>query len=310
MTAIAGRESGWKNDAPHMDNNGHYATGLWQINPSTAADSPPLKNAQDMMQKLGGQDMGGLAAWALAPPGSVALNGIKQPDPYPWGTVPPVAANDSGYYSNGTFVPFNYSLNPTLIAQAIGAYAQLEAFGPATSAELNSANGWGAPGPSSTASSVDPTGPASDLSTAGTTKGCDKTSYLINGPLGINLIDKCQAKALKGGFLVAAGAGTMLLGMAMIIVSGLAGKGPLSPVVDIAGGYLAGARKLPGMRSSPSPSTPEASGAGQMRSDRATLNREISKRSTSSEDQSVNYFGGKAVKPAPASKRVDDSTEF
>ena len=133
MTAIAGRESGWNNDPPHTDNNGVSSTGLWQINSTnTTGLTDPMGNANRAFAMAGGNSLGGLGAWALTPPGSTSVAGITQPNPYPWGTVPPVLHGDSGYYQDGTFVPHNYALTASQIAQAIYAYGQLQAHGPAT----------------------------------------------------------------------------------------------------------------------------------------------------------------------------------
>jgi hypothetical protein len=76
--------------------------------------------------------------------------------------------------------------------------------------------------------------------------------------LGLHLLNGCQRKAIVGGLTVAAGGVVMLLGVALVVVSGVAGKGPLAPVVDVAGGYLAGARKVSGGRT-PTASPPSTS---------------------------------------------------
>ncbi len=55
----------------------------------------------------------------------------------------------------------------------------------------------------------------------------------------------CQLKALGGGLLVAAGALTMILGGALIVVAGLEGKGPAAPAVQAGQSVLRQYRKLP-----------------------------------------------------------------
>ena len=299
MTAIAGRESGWNNDPPHTDTNGISSTGLWQINSSsTAGLTDPLGNAQAMVARLGGNSMGGLSAWALAPPGTVALNGIKQPDPYPWGTVPPVAAGDSGYYVNGQFVQHNYSLAPSLIAQALYAYGQLQAFGPATKSELNS-GAWGSTGGSAALQNINPNGPAADTSTVAAGQCSAKPIFTIPhtsfGPTGCNL------KAFKGALLVGAGGGVLLFGVALIVISGFAGKGPLSPVVDIAGGYVAGARKATRL----SGSSGDSGGSnGPSEAEVTASDRRIIARQQRKDEKSipaeVNYSGGRHLRAETA----------
>ena len=260
MTAIAGRESGWNNDPPHTDTNGISSTGLWQINSAnTSGLTDPLGNAQAAFARAGGNTLGGLSAWALAPPGSTALNGVPQPKVYPWGTVPPVAANDSGYYSNGQFVQHDYSLAPGLVAQALYAYAQLQSFGPATKAELNG-SGWGSAGGSTTAAAISPSSPvvASDTSTTG---GCSSKPMVIGsvGALGVTAfpgVNACQAKALKGGFLVAVGGATVLFGVALVIIAtGISGKGPIAPVASFVTGGRIGNKASKVANSSPSSET-------------------------------------------------------
>ena len=293
MTAIAGRESGWNNAPPHTDNNGISSTGLWQINSTnTKGLTDPIGNANRAYAMAGGNSLGGLGAWALTPPGSTSIAGVTQPNPYPWGTVPPVLKGDSGYYQDGTFVPHNYALTASQIAQAIYAYGQLQAHGPATQSELNG-SGWGTTGPQTIAAAVSPGGSIADTSTA-SGKGCDSSTYLIN-ILGLKLLNGCQQKALKGGACVFAGGAVMLFGGALIIVSGLAGKGPLAPVVSAASGYVAGAKRLPGIGGGAKAVESGPSEASVMRSDRAILKREGAKRETSI-DASYNTNGQKPLR--------------
>jgi hypothetical protein len=294
MTAIAGRESGWNNDAPHTDNNGISSTGLWQINSSnTAGLTDPVQNAKAAFGLAGGNTLKGLSAWALTPPGSTSITGVSQPNPYPWGTVPPVASGDSGYYENGTFVAHNYSLTASQIAQALYAYGQLGAFGPATQSELNSANGWGTTGSNAAAGSVNP-----DVASGGGITpgggGCDSSSYLIS-VLGLNLLNKCQLKAIKGGMLTLAGGAVLLFGGALVVISGLAGKGPLAPVVNVAQGYVGAAKKLPGVGRSASTAA-EDSRPPTSASDTRAIAAARRKTETRSEDQGVNYKGGKPLR--------------
>ena len=55
--------------------------------------------------------------------------------------------------------------------------------------------------------------------TAGT---CDPNKYAINGPLGIHLLNQCNAKALTGGLLVGVGATVMGFGIIVVVAWGLA----------------------------------------------------------------------------------------
>jgi hypothetical protein len=302
MTAIAGRETGWKNDAPHTDTNGIASTGLWQINSSnTAGLTDPVTNAKSAFALAGGNTLKGLRAWALTPPGDTSIGGVSQPSPYPWGTVPPVASGDSGYYdTSGTFHPLNYSLTASQIAQAIYAYGQLATWGPATTSELNSANGWGTTGQNAAAGSVSP-----DAAGGGGTSpgggGCDSSTYLINfggvaGVGGFQFLNKCQLKALKGGALTLAGGAVLLFGGALVVISGLAGKGPLAPVVNVAQGYVNGAKRLPGVGKSASTAAESGPSESQtMRHDRSVIARERDKRSRS-DTLEVNRKGGKPLR--------------
>ena len=87
----------------------------------------------------------------------------------------------------------------------------------------------------------------------------------------------------------------MLFGGALIIVSGLAGKGPLAPVVSAASGYVAGAKRLPGIGGGAKAVESGPSEASVMRSDRAILKREGAKRETSI-DASYNTSGQKPLR--------------
>jgi hypothetical protein len=298
MTAIAGSESGWNNDPGHTDNNGATVTGLWQLQPSTNADVDPITNAKHAYAKAGGNTLAGLGNWALTPPGGTSITGVSQPNPYPWGTVPPVLKGDSGYYENGTFVQHNYALTASQVAQAIYAVGQVLAFGPATKAELNSAAGWGTTGANaSTTDSNDASNSAGsqgggDTSTGG--GGCDSTSYLIS-ILGLNLLNKCQLKAIKGGMLTLAGGAVLLFGGALVVISGLAGKGPLAPVVNVAQGYVGAAKRLPGVGKSASTAA-EDSRPPTSASDTRAIAAARRKTETRSEDQGVNYKGGKPLR--------------
>jgi hypothetical protein len=294
MTAIAGRETGWNNDPPHTDTNGISSTGLWQINSSnTTGLTDPVTNAQNAFSRAGGNTLAGLSAWALTPPGQTSLAGVTQPKPYPWGTVPPALWGQDNLGQQ-----INYALTASQVAQAIYAYGQLQAHGPATSAEMQGA-GWGTTGPQTIASAVSPGGSIADTSTSGN-GGCNTKGNVFSegGILGIGSLNftYCQLKALKGGLLTFAGGAVMLFGGALIIVSGLAGKGPLAPVVSAASGYVAGAKRLPGIGGGAKAVESGPSEASVMRSDRATLKREGAKRETSTEDQGVNYKGGKPLR--------------
>jgi hypothetical protein len=138
-----------------------------------------------------------------------------------------------------------------------------------------------------------------DTSTSGN-GGCNAKGNVFSegGILGIGSLNftYCQLKALKGGLLTFAGGAVMLFGGALIIVSGLAGKGPLAPVVSAASGYVAGAKRLPGIGGGAKAVESGPSEASVMRSDRAILKREGAKRETYTEDQGVNYKGGKPLR--------------
>jgi hypothetical protein len=313
MTAIAGRESGWNNDPPHTDNNGISSTGLWQINSTnTKGLTDPIGNANRAYAMAGGNSLGGLGAWALTPPGSTSIAGITQPNPYPWGTVPPVLKGDSGYYQDGTFVPHNYALTASQIAQAIYAYGQLMTFGAATTKELNGSAGWGTTGASSNAadstaaSNAASNAAAGGSSDTGSGSGCGSLPLIIPAikvPLGLTTLtvfpglSACNAKAIKGVTLTFVCGAGMLLGLGLVIISGFAGKGPMAPVVGAAQSYVAGAKKLPGVGGGRSRATADAgpSEASVMRSDRAILKREGAKRETSI-DASYNTSGQKPLR--------------
>jgi|GEM_PF-2093534 len=281
MTAIAGWQSSYTNAAPHVDTNGIDSTGLWQINSAnTAGLTDPVQNAQAAFSRAGGNTLSGLSAWALTPPGQQSLAGATQPNPYPWGTVPPPIYG--GYTdTSGVFHPLNYSLPAANIAQALEAYLMLQTYGPATQAELNAQKGWGSVSTTGAPSgTVNPNTPipggssAADTSTSG---GCASAKPVFDIDLKVTSLKltACNAKAIKGAFCVVTGGGIMLFGVALIVVSGLVGKGPLSPVVDVAGGYIAGARKLPGVRRVPTPSGPSESQV--RRSDQRVISRETKK---------------------------------
>ncbi len=292
MTAIAGRETGWNNDPPHTDTNGISSTGLWQINSSnTAGLTDPVTNAQNAFSRAGGNTLAGLSAWALTPPGQTSLAGVTQPKPYPWGTVPPALWGQDNLGQQ-----INYALTASQVAQAIYAYGQLKAHGPATQSELNG-SGWGTTGPQTTAAAVSPGGSVADTSTA--TGGCNSKGNVFSegGILGIGSLNftYCQLKALKGGLLTFAGGAVMLFGGALIIITGLAGKGPLAPVVGVAQGYVNGAKRLPGVGRSASTAA-EDSRPATSASDTRAIEAARKKMETKSEDQGVNYKGGKPLR--------------
>jgi hypothetical protein len=217
---------------------------------------------------------------------------VSQPSPYPWGTVPPVASGDSGYTdTSGTFHPLNYSLTASQIAQALYAYGQLSYWGPATRSELNSTNGWGTTGQNASAGSVNPDTGAGSTSSGG--GGCDSSTYLVN-ILSLHILNKCQLKAIKGGALTLAGGAVLLFGGALVVISGLAGKGPLAPVVNVAQGYVNGAKRLPGVGGSARQAAEESgpSEAATVRSDRAVIRRESAK-----SEKSYGMFEGPNPEP-------------
>jgi hypothetical protein len=256
-----------------------------------------VTNAQNAFSRAGGNTLAGLSAWALTPPGQTSLAGVNQPKPYPWGTVPPALWGQDNLGQQ-----INYALTASQIAQAIYAYGQLQAHGPATQSELNG-SGWGTTGPQTTAAAVSPGGSVADTSTA-SGNGCGSKGMVIPAikvPLGVTTLtvwpglNACQAKAIKGAALTAAGGAVMLFGGALIIVSGLAGKGPLAPVVSAASGYVAGAKRLPGIGGGAKAVESGPSEASVMRSDRAILKREGAKRETSI-DASYNTSGQKPLR--------------
>jgi hypothetical protein len=126
--------------------------------------------------------------------------------------------------------------------------------------------------------------------------GCGAKGDLFNFDLKVTSVglSACQAKAIKGGLLVAVGGATMLFGVALIVISGFAGKGPLSPVVDVAAGYVAGARKIPGVkRASSGTTSSDEDEATVTARDRRILDRQARKGETSIPAE-VNYSGGRA----------------
>jgi hypothetical protein len=144
---------------------------------------------------------------------------------------------------------------------------------------------------------VSPGGSVADTSTA--TGGCNAKGNVFSegGILGIGSLNftYCQLKALKGGLLTFAGGAVMLFGGALIIVSGLAGKGPLAPVVGVAQGYVNGAKRLPGVGRSASTAA-EDSRPATSASDTRAIEAARKKMETKSEDQGVNYKGGKPLR--------------
>jgi hypothetical protein len=98
---------------------------------------------------------------------------------------------------------------------------------------------------------------SSSTTAAAQTGGCNASGGWHIG-LGVANpgLSGCQLKAIKGGLLVAAGAGVMLFGVALIVISGFAGKGPAAPVIAAAQGYTNQVRRLSGNRT-PAP-TPQA----------------------------------------------------
>jgi hypothetical protein len=163
--------------------------------------------------------------------------------------------------------------------------------------------------PAVPASATDSSTPLAGSNASG--GGCGAASPVISPAkiAGVTVfpgLSACNAKALKGGALTALGGTIALLGVALIVVSGFAGKGPAAPVVSAATGFIAGARKIPGVGRS-TPSTPSGpSEASVTRSDSATIRRESAKRETSIPSE-VNYSGGR---PRRSEMRDKSSESF
>jgi hypothetical protein len=289
----------------------------------------PLTNAQQAFSISGGNNLAGLGNWALTPPGGTSAAGVSQPNPYPWGTVPPAQYTQG--LVNGVETSINYNLTATEIAKAIYAVGQIGVYGAATQSEMNGA-GWSATGGTATTAQV-----AASSSTLATASGAGansssgtgcatpdpttgKVKCFVSFPsidLGITsvggecIIDACQAKALIGGLVLGAGVGVALLGASLIVVAGFEGKGPLAKpakaVTDVAaavpgvGGAVAG-----GLRSRQSSSSAGPSEASVTRSDSATIRRESAKRETSIPSE-VNYSGGR---PRRSEMRDKSSESF
>lgn len=114
----------------------------------------------------------------------------------------------------------------------------------------------------------------------------------------------CQLKALKGGILTGLGGALMLVGGALIVVSGLAGKGPLAPVVAGAQSVLTGAKKLPGVgQSVPSGNGGPPSEASVTASDQRVISRERNRQEKAMSTPKIdkpNYQGGRPRRRTPS----------
>jgi hypothetical protein len=234
MTAIAGRESRWKPTA--LDNNastGDYSVGLTQINyygdlynsrvasygsPSSLSASPQAQ-ANATFDLAGGNSLSGLGNWALSP----------SPQN---GTVP--TPTSSGY-----------DITPYL-AQAATATAMVGTMGPAPASQIANENAWpGTPtsglvtptsggllGQGVTASSS--SGSSAASSSSGSSAGCNALGNI--SVFGYTLLTRCQTKGLLGGLAIAGGGALMIVGLSLIVVAGLKGKGPAAPLVQTAQG--------------------------------------------------------------------------
>ena len=227
MTAIAGRESRWKPTA--LNNNastGDYSVGLTQINyygdlynsrvtsygsPSSLSASPQAQ-ANATFDLAGGNSLSGLGNWKLSP----------SPQN---GTVP--TPTSSGY-----------DITPYL-AQAATATAMIGTMGPAPASQIANENAW--PG-TPTSGLVTPTSGGllgqgvTASSSSGSSAGCNALGNI--SVFGFTLLTRCQAKGLLGGLAIAGGGGLMIVGLSLIVVAGLKGKGPAAPFAETARGGL------------------------------------------------------------------------
>jgi hypothetical protein len=182
------------------------------------------------------------------------MNGNTAPSVYKWGVIPVPWTDRSGSTIE------NYSILPW-IPQAIAAYAKAvkpatDGGGWATSAELQGTRGWGDTGPSAPVLTVQPTGPNADdasntLKSATVQKQCDPNSIKVGSIAGIGgltlpFTSGCSLKAMKGAMLTGAGAAIMVFSLAMVIVMGMGGKGPLAGVVGGAEAIAGAFTKIPG----------------------------------------------------------------
>lgn len=252
MTAIAGVESNWTpTDLNNNPNTEDYSVGLTQINyfgnllagrtqqygsPQTLQANPAAQAAATY-NLAGGNSLSGLSNW-----GGGSWDGQN-------GSVPNFT--EAGYAS--AFAAH--------LPQAAAAVGQVGTFGPAPASTTAQASKW--PGTSG-GPAVEAGGYSSSATlTAATTpptSGCG--SYVGSNPAEPNQIftiphtswgiTMCNWKAIKGGTILAAGAGLCVFSVALIVIAGLGQKTPVGRALEtVVGGKVAG--KAAATASKPSP---------------------------------------------------------
>jgi len=224
MTAIAGRESNWVPTRVNSTDPAGGSYGLLQINGSHNPDGgvatpswasqilQPQQNADYAFSLAGGNSLSNLGPWALS---SSPQSGVV-PSP----TV-------SGY-----------SIAPYL-AQAAVAAQQVTLLKPAPASQIANSSSW--PGTAGATAAEEASLPADVQSAildasqvAG--GGCNALGNVFS-VLGFTFT-YCQAKGLLGGLAIAGGGGLMIVGLSLIVVAGLKGKGPAAPFAETARGGL------------------------------------------------------------------------
>jgi hypothetical protein len=204
----------------------------------------PQNNANAAFQLAGGNSLTGLGNWYLV--GSPANGQVP---------APTVAG-----YSIAKFIP-----------QAFEAASQVGAQGPVSPDALSNVSAW--PGTASlTPAQVAalPAGIAAAAATAAgsSTGGCGAKPDLFKIPLGPS-ITACNGKAIFGGAMIAVGGAVTIIGLALLVVAGIEGKGPagfLKAPAEAVGtvvglgklGKAAGAAEAAGAGASRAPAAPRS----------------------------------------------------
>lgn len=236
MTAIAGRESNWVPTRVNSTDPAGGSYGLLQINGSHNPDGgvatpswasqilQPQQNADYAFSLAGGNSLSNLGPWALS---SSPQSGVV-PSP----TV-------SGY-----------SIAPYL-AQAAVAAQQVTLLKPAPASQIANSSSW--PGTAGATAAEEASLPADVQSAildasqvAG--GGCNALGNVFS-VVGVTFT-RCEAKGLLGGLAIAGGGGLMIVGLSLIVVAGLKGKGPAAPFAETARG---GMKLASVFRGSPAP---------------------------------------------------------
>jgi hypothetical protein len=224
MTAIAGRESRWIPTKVNSTDPAGGSYGLLQINGShnpdggTATPSwssqilQPQANANEAFSLAGGNSLSGLGNWALSP------------------------SPQSGVIPSPTVQ--GYSIAPYL-AQAAVAAQQVALLKPAPASQIANSSSW--PGTAGATAAEEASLPADVQSAILTASwvaggGCNALGNVFS-VLGFTFT-YCQAKGLLGGLAIAGGGGLMIVGLSLIVVAGLKGKGPAAPFAETARGGL------------------------------------------------------------------------